>query len=406
MSATDTLDPKALARAKWCLAARRVAPGAAARLLGDVAAARAGELLLARVERLGAVPGLLLATGRTARLYHGDLVVVACGACDGTGGAGAAEIEAEGAALLTAGGLAGREAPASGGPAPTVLVPLARLADAAGRPLDVAGPPLGPGPRPEGLGVLLVVGVTGPRLRKRTRTRTFGQLRVWACLSSFPQPVEAHGGRSGVVGGVAWVAVAEVVLDQAQVVAAVGQREAAGVAQHVGPDAAEAGALADAPEQVVHRLARHGLAPLGDEEPGQIVVAHGQPALDGAQLVARDWVLDRQATLEPSHPEPALGEVDVAAPERHGFGDAQAVAEEHEHEQVVARPVPAGAGGLEQALDLGRAEEVASAFVVVGCGGARHTLDLLPSGHGPCASPRRLIRFDRWRHTLHSWRVV
>ena len=102
--------------------------------------------------------------------------------------------------------------------------------------------------------------------------------------------------------------------------------------------------FADAPEQVVHCLPCHGLAPLGDEEPGQVIVARGQPALDGAQLVAVDGVLDGEAPLEPAHPEPGLGEVDVCASERHGLGDAQAVAEEHEHEEVVARPMPAPRG--------------------------------------------------------------
>ena len=55
------------------------------------------------------------------------------------------------------------------------------------------------------------------------------------------------------------VAAAEVIPDQAQVSAAVGQGEAAGAAEHVGSDAAEPGALADAPEQVVGRLRYHRL---------------------------------------------------------------------------------------------------------------------------------------------------
>ena len=121
-----------------------------------------------------------------------------------------------------------------------------------------------------------------------------------------------------------------------------------------------------------------------------------------------DGVLDREAALEPADPEPGLGEVDVGAPERHRLGDAQAVAEEHEDEEVVARPVPAGAGGLEQALDLGLPEEVAGALVAVGRGvgrrrvDARRTLDLLPLGHGPRVSLMSLIRFGRRRLALHS----
>lgn len=69
--------------------------------------------------------------------------------------------------------------------------------------------------------------------------------------------------------GVARVAVAEVILDQPQVVAAVGQREAAGVTQHVRPDPAEPGALADAAKQVVHGLAGQRMAAFRDEQPRQ-----------------------------------------------------------------------------------------------------------------------------------------
>jgi len=62
-------------------------------------------------------------------------------------------------------------------------------------------------------------------------------------LASSPQPFEAPACCSGVMDGVLGVAVAEIVLDQAQIVALVGQVVAAGVAERVRVDARQASAL-------------------------------------------------------------------------------------------------------------------------------------------------------------------
>ena len=51
--------------------------------------------------------------------------------------------------------------------------------------------------------------------------------------AAVPQPFETMGSDTGVVDGVPGVAMAEIVLDQAQVVAPVGEVVAAGVAQRV-----------------------------------------------------------------------------------------------------------------------------------------------------------------------------
>ena len=61
---------------------------------------------------------------------------------------------------------------------------------------------------------------------------------------------------------------AEIVLDQAQVVAAVGKRITAGVAEHVGVNAAEAGAFSGPGDDIVHGLSGKGLVAFGNEEPG------------------------------------------------------------------------------------------------------------------------------------------
>ena len=84
---------------------------------------------------------------------------------------------------------------------------------------------------------------------------------------------------------------AEVVLDEPEVVPLVGEVVAAGMAQHVRPDAAETGALAGLTDEVVDGLARHRLAALGDEQPRQLILARREVALDGAELVAGDRLL-------------------------------------------------------------------------------------------------------------------
>ncbi len=68
--------------------------------------------------------------------------------------------------------------------------------------------------------------------------------------------------------GVPGVAVAEVVLDEARVVALVGQREAAGMPKRVRMHAGQAGAFSGGADQVVDRLPGERLAALGDEQPG------------------------------------------------------------------------------------------------------------------------------------------
>ena len=64
------------------------------------------------------------------------------------------------------------------------------------------------------------------------------------------------------------IAMPKVILDQPQVVAAVGQREAAGMSKHVRMHERQAGTSGRLGEQIVHRLTRERLPPFGDEQPG------------------------------------------------------------------------------------------------------------------------------------------
>src|SRR3954464_6531925 len=132
----------------------------------------------------------------------------------------------------------------------------------------------------------------------RMRSAPFRGFLVSRLMISPPEPLEPAAGYAGVMDGVLGVAMAQVVLDEAQIVALVGQIEAARVAQHMRMDGAEPRPLGGRADQVVHRLARERLVPLGDEQPGQPIRPHREIALDGAQLGAGDRLLDRQAVLQ------------------------------------------------------------------------------------------------------------
>lgn len=73
---------------------------------------------------------------------------------------------------------------------------------------------------------------------------------------------------------------AEIVSDQAQVVATIGEGEAAGVAKLVGMDMAETGTFPGRREDVVEGLPGEWLQPLGDEQPKKPVFALPEPAPD------------------------------------------------------------------------------------------------------------------------------
>src|SRR5262245_52885700 len=77
--AQSLLEAQRLRHAAWAFTTRRVPPDQAYRIRHDATAPRAGDLVLARVDRLGHHQGLQLPNGRRRRLFPGDEIVVVYG---------------------------------------------------------------------------------------------------------------------------------------------------------------------------------------------------------------------------------------------------------------------------------------------------------------------------------------
>lgn len=137
-----------VADAKWTFSSRRVDRACVAGMDSDFVAARAGDLILAQVESLGQHQRVQLSSGRPSAIYPGDMLVLACGARYAPDQfEGLAEIDPAGADLLAGGGCIGRMVARNERiKNATRLLPVGRLLDRAGRPLNLnqfALPPLG-----------------------------------------------------------------------------------------------------------------------------------------------------------------------------------------------------------------------------------------------------------------------
>jgi hypothetical protein len=84
--------------------------------------------------------------------------------------------------------------------------------------------------------------------------------------------------------------------------------------------------------------------------------------LDRPQFVTRDRLFDREPALETADPQARLVEIDLVAAQSYRLAHPQAVAIEHERQQMVAGAVPAA---LER-FDLAFGQEVATTLVPVG----------------------------------------
>ena len=76
---TQNFSASRLDKARFAFTTRRVDRSAIAGLISGDAKPRSGDLVLARVVKLGHHTGLQLCNGRRATLFPGDTIVVACG---------------------------------------------------------------------------------------------------------------------------------------------------------------------------------------------------------------------------------------------------------------------------------------------------------------------------------------
>jgi hypothetical protein len=122
-------------------------------------------------------------------------------------------------------------------------------------------------------------------------------------------PAELLGQVTTCDNGVLGIPMPKVILDQPQVVAAVGQREAAGMSKHVRMHGRQPGTSGRLGQQIVHRLTRERLPPFGDEQPGQRIGAAGQVALDrlAALLHADEGMYRIRPRLLESGLDPSAG---------------------------------------------------------------------------------------------------
>lgn len=128
-----------LATAKWTFSTRRVDRSLIAAMDTEFVATRAGDLVLAQVQSLGQHLRVQLPSGRPSMIYPGDLVVLACGARYAPDQfEGFAEIDPAGSDLLAGGGCIGRMVARNERiKSATKLLPMGRLLDAAGAPVNL-----------------------------------------------------------------------------------------------------------------------------------------------------------------------------------------------------------------------------------------------------------------------------
>jgi Domain of unknown function (DUF1611_C) P-loop domain len=147
---------------KWAFSARRIPRDLVAGLETDPAPARAGDLILGRVMAVGQHARIQLVEGRPSTLYPGDLIVMPCGARYAPDQfEGVAEIDAEGCDMLAGGGCLGRMIWRHDKmKAPTRVLPLGRLTDAAGRVLTTGDFALPQAARASHIPLVVVVGTS------------------------------------------------------------------------------------------------------------------------------------------------------------------------------------------------------------------------------------------------------
>ena len=90
---------------------------------------------------------------------------------------------------------------------------------------------------------------------------------------------------------------AKIILDQSQVVTAIGESKAAGMAQHMRVNLAQTGALCGGGYDIIDALPGQRLRPLRNKHPRQVILAQREPATDSAEFITSNRLLDGEAVL-------------------------------------------------------------------------------------------------------------
>lgn len=160
--------------AKWAFTTRRVIHEDVVGLTTNFADAKTGDLVLARIEKIGSHKRIQLTSGRPSELYRGDLVVLVCGnryAPDQY--EGHAKIDPDGSDMLAGGGVIGVMRAANKRMAgPTRVVPVGLLCGRDGNPVNLADYCL---PELAGSGDLTVIAAVGASMNagKTTAVASF-----------------------------------------------------------------------------------------------------------------------------------------------------------------------------------------------------------------------------------------
>ena len=157
------LSPSPLpADTKWAFTTRRVAASDVQGLQENTMSVVAGDLVLARIARIGQHKNIQLSSGRNSASYIGDHVVLVCGdryAPDQF--EGIAELDPAGSDLMAGGGVVGKVRRANAKMTdPTQVVPLGLLTDAGGEVINIARYALPYRPAPHDVTVIGVVGTS------------------------------------------------------------------------------------------------------------------------------------------------------------------------------------------------------------------------------------------------------
>jgi hypothetical protein len=148
--------------AKWAFTTRRVDRGDVGGILTDVTQAVSGDLVLARIIKVGQHKNIQLAEGRNSESYIGDHIVVTCGDRYAPDQFEAlAELDSDSADLVAGGGLVGRMRAAHTRMAPpTQVKPIGLLVDQRGDVININRYALPYKPAPKDVTVIGVVGAS------------------------------------------------------------------------------------------------------------------------------------------------------------------------------------------------------------------------------------------------------